>query len=95
MLRLVNVLEGLGAVRGWSTAAALIMGTAPARESDALLDGHAIMEATGLAHGQALGRLKEWLHYLQIERDITSAEGMLNLLCRLPWEQHDGAWPRL
>lgn len=95
MLRLVNVLEGLGAVRGWSTAAALIMGTAPARESDPLLDGHAIMEATGLAHGQALGRLKEWLHYLQIERDITSAEGMLNLLCRLPWEQHDGAWPRL
>ena len=60
-----------------------------------LLDGHAIMEATGLAHGQALGRLKEWLHYLQVERDLTTKEAMLNLLCRLPWEQPDATWPRL
>ena len=60
-----------------------------------LLDGHAIMEATGMAHGQALGRLKDWLHYLQVERDLTTKEAMLNLLCRLPWEQPDGTWPRL
>ena len=53
------------------------------------------MEATGLAHGQALGRLKDWLHYLQVERDLTTKEAMLNLLCRLPWEQADGTWPRL
>ena len=53
------------------------------------------MEATGLAHGQALGQLKEWLHYLQVERDVTSKEDMLNLLCRLPWEQPDSTWPRL
>ena len=95
VLRLVNVLEGLGAVQGWFAAASLIEATPPARMSGALLDGHAIMEATGLAHGQALGRLKDWLHYLQVERDLTTKESMLNLLCRLPWEQPDPTWPRL
>ena len=95
VLRLVNVLEGLGAVQGWFAAAPLIEATPPARVSGALLDGHAIMEATGLAHGQALGRLKDWLHYLQVERDLTTKESMLNLLCRLPWEQPDVTWPRL
>ncbi|GIS27290.1 MAG: hypothetical protein CM15mP128_0490 [Methanobacteriota archaeon] len=29
--------------------------------------------------------LKDWLHYLQVERDLTTKESMLNLLCRLPW----------
>lgn len=95
LLRLVDVLEGLGAVQGWSEAAVLIAATPPARTSGALLDGHAIMEATGLGHGQALGRLKDWLHFLQIERDLTSKEDMLNLLCRLPWEQSGSTWPRL
>ena len=95
ILRLVGVLEGLGAAHGWRTAQDLIAATPAARTPEALLDGHTIMEATGLAHGQALGRLKDWLHYLQIERDMTSQADMLNLLCRLPWEQADDTWPRL
>ena len=94
-LRLVEVLERQGALQGWAAAKPLIEDTPPAQADGPLLDGHAIMEATGLAHGQALGQLKEWLHYLQVERDVTSKEDMLNLLCRLPWEQPDSTWPRL
>ena len=55
LLRLVNVLEGLGAVQGWFAAAAPIEATPPARANGVLLDGHAIMEATGLAMAKPLG----------------------------------------
>ena len=95
LLRLVGVMEGLGIARGWTAAQNIIDKTLPAKESKPLLDGHAIMEATGVKHGQRLGELKSWLHYLQIERDVARRDDMLNLLCRLPWEQHDTAWPKL
>lgn len=95
LLQMTSILEGLGVLQGWTAAQSVLATTPPARERDPLLDGHAIMEATGVRHGQDLGRLKSWLHYLQIERDVATKEDMLNLLCRLPWQQHEVSWPKL
>lgn len=95
LLRMTGALEGLGAKRGWAAAGELVTNTPPARVHAPLLDGHSIMQATGVAHGPRLGGLKSWLHYLQIERDISRKEDMMNLLCRLPWEQQELSWPRL
>lgn len=95
LLRMTGALEGLGANRGWAAAQDLVTNTPAARVHAPLLDGHSIMQATGVAHGPHLGGLKSWLHYLQVERDVSRKEDMMNLLCRLPWEQHDHSWPRL
>ena len=95
MLRMTRALEGLGASRGWTDAQDLVASTPPARVHEPLLDGHSIMQATGVPHGPHLGGLKAWLHYLQVERDLSRQEDMMNLLCRLPWEHHDLSWPKL
>lgn len=61
-----------------------------------LVDGHWIMQRTGLRKGRALGRLKGWLHRLQIERDLASSEEVEDVLCSLHWNEenyHD--WPFL
>jgi hypothetical protein len=74
----------------WGSLPALRAGGAP------LLDGARLMEATGLGPGQRLGRLKEWLWRVQIERDLTSVEEVEALLSELPWrDQEPSKWPRL
>ncbi|MCH1423062.1 MAG: hypothetical protein L7U62_06195 [Candidatus Poseidoniaceae archaeon] len=61
-----------------------------------IVDGHWIMQRTGLGKGRALGKLKDWLHRLQIERDLASAEELEEVLCSLHWvEENHLDWPSL
>jgi len=60
-----------------------------------LVDGHWIMARTGDVEGIRLGRLKEWLHRIQIEENLTSTAEMEAALSRLPYEHGEvEAWPR-
>ena len=70
---------------------------APLSAGDAsIVDGHWIMERTGLGKGIALGRLKMWLHRLQIERDLSDEAAVESVLCGLNWEHENHAlWPKV
>jgi hypothetical protein len=61
-----------------------------------LVDGHWIMNRTGLEKGIRLGRLKQWMHRLQIEHDYTSLSEMETALSRISWQHSDPTkWPQL
>ena len=61
-----------------------------------LADGNWIMNQTGLTKGIRLGRLKSWLHTIQIERDITDISQIERVLSTLSWENSDfNNWPQL
>ena len=61
-----------------------------------LADGNWIMNQTGLTKGIRLGRLKSWLHTIQIERDITNISQIERILSTLSWENSDfNNWPQL
>tara|TARA_B100001115_G_C15831940_1_gene415344 strand:+ start:353 stop:1726 length:1374 start_codon:yes stop_codon:yes gene_type:complete len=61
-----------------------------------LANGTWIMEKTGLEKGKKLGRLKEWLHRLQIERDLIELDDIYKLLITISWEYSDYKnWPRV
>ncbi|MBT7262562.1 MAG: hypothetical protein HN883_01460, partial [Euryarchaeota archaeon] len=63
---------------------------------ESLIDGHWLMERTGLGKGRALGRLKDWLHRLQIERDLATSADIETALCSLHWtEENHMDWPQL
>ena len=55
LLRMTGALEGLGANRGWAAVQDLVTNTPAARVHAPLLDGHSIMQATGVAHGPTSG----------------------------------------
>ena len=64
--------------------------------NQSLVDGHWIMQRTGLGKGRALGRLKAWLHRLQIERDLANEGEVEAVLCSLHWtEENHSDWPQL
>ena len=52
----------------------------------ALVDGSRISEITGLEGGKRLGRLKDWLHRIQVERDLSSEEEVVGLLAEIDWK---------
>ena len=52
----------------------------------ALVDGSRISEITGLEGGKRLGRLKDWLHRIQVERDLSSEEEVVGLLAEFDWK---------
>jgi tRNA nucleotidyltransferase (CCA-adding enzyme) len=87
--------DALRGGRAWDDADDLIQSTPSARKPEPLLDGHAIMAATGLTKGERLGRLKTWLHRIQIEQDVTEESVMLGHLGRLPWNGPFEEWPGL
>ncbi len=61
-----------------------------------LVNGIWLMEKTGLPKGEKLGRLKEWLHKLQIERDLIDLEQISDMLVTMNWNHGDyNQWPRL
>ena len=61
-----------------------------------LADGNWIMNQTGLTKGIRLGRLKSWLHTIQIERDLTEIYQIEKVLSTLSWENSDfNDWPQL
>ncbi len=61
-----------------------------------LVDGHWLMQRTGIDQGMRLGHLKNWVHRLQIEQDLHRLEDMERLLNLLPFQHGDATdWPRL
>jgi tRNA nucleotidyltransferase (CCA-adding enzyme) len=61
-----------------------------------LVNGIWLMEKTGIVKGEKLGRLKEWLHKLQIERDLIDLEQVLDILATISWDNGDHLdWPRI
>ena len=61
-----------------------------------MVNGIWLMEKTGLGKGEKLGRLKEWLHRLQIERDLVNLDDMWNILASISWAHGDYMkWPRI
>ena len=57
--------------------------------SSPLVDGSRISEITGLEGGKRLGRLKDWLHRIQVERDLASEEEVIELLTEFDWKNSD------
>jgi hypothetical protein len=54
------------------------------------------MQRTGMAKGRAVGRLKQWLHRLQIERDLKDEGQIEDVLCTLNWSNGDFEhWPKI
>ncbi len=65
------------------------------RDVQPLVDGAWIMARTGLEKGVKLGRLKEWLWKLQIERGATTLDDMEAILRDLDWQSSDvDTWPK-
>lgn len=61
-----------------------------------LIDGNMLCDLTGLIPGKKLGRLKEWLYTIQVERGIESKEEMIVILEEIGWEDSEyEAWPIL
>jgi len=60
-----------------------------------LIDGDWIMKRTGLSPGIRLGRLKDWLFRLQIERDYQCIDQLETALCTIPWQNgNPDEWPK-
>ena len=57
--------------------------------SGPLVDGSQISEITGLEGGKRLGRLKDWLHRIQVDRDLSSEEEVVELLAEFDWKNSD------
>jgi tRNA nucleotidyltransferase/poly(A) polymerase len=61
-----------------------------------LANGTWIMQQTGMPKGIRLGRLKSWLHTIQIERDLINLSDIELVLSTLSWENCDfSLWPEL
>jgi tRNA nucleotidyltransferase/poly(A) polymerase len=61
-----------------------------------LINGHWLMQRTYLKKGIALGKLKSWLHRLQVERDLENTDDIEEVLCSLHWnEENYQDWPSL
>ena len=64
-------------------------------EINCLINGDWIMQRTGLSPGIKLGRLKDWLFRIQIERGYENLDQMETALCTIPWQNGDPKlWPR-
>ena len=80
--------QGLGRetaefVEALASLSPLIVGNSP------LIDGNTLAAATGLNPGPRRGRLKGLLHRIQIEQDLSTAEGVLSMLDELDWKDSD------
>ena len=65
-------------------------------QDEPLADGNWIMIQTGLPKGEKLGRLKSWLHTIQIERDLVNLSQIEKVLSTLSWNNDDFKnWPEL
>lgn len=54
-----------------------------------LADGHWLREHSGIQGGLLLGRLKEWLYYLQVDKDLQTTEEILDMLRSIDWQDTD------
>ena len=81
--------------RGWDPSVIESSLSLPA-EVKCIVDGDWICERTALIPGKKLGRLKDWLHRIQIERNIKTRDEMERVLCTLSWQHGDeDEWPRV
>jgi hypothetical protein len=61
-----------------------------------LADGNWIAEQSGLTPGIRLGRLKAWLHHIQVESDLATLSEVAERLAQLSWQDGEPeSWPRL
>jgi hypothetical protein len=62
----------------------------------ALVDGRILAEETLLEPGVRLGRLKDFLHRMQIERGLSNSSEILGLISEIDWENGDPlSWPKM
>ena len=62
----------------------------------ALVDGRVLAEETLLEPGVRLGRLKDFLHRMQIERGLSNSSEILGLISEIDWENGDPlSWPKM
>ena len=65
------------------------------KEVECLIDGEWLMAKTGLSPGIRLGRLKDWLYRIQIERGYTSLSQVETALCTITWNHGEPEnWPK-
>ena len=61
-----------------------------------LIDGSLLSSLTGIEPGRKLGRLKDWLHRIQVERDIENREEVISMLDEIHWKDSEFQdWPVL
>lgn len=61
-----------------------------------LIDGNLLSDLTGIEPGKKLGRLKDWLHRIQVEEDIGNRESLISILDEIRWEERRlEEWPVL
>ena len=61
-----------------------------------LIDGNLLSRITGLDPGRKLGRLKDWLHRIQVEEDIENREALIAMVGEIGWEESEFEdWPVL
>ncbi len=61
-----------------------------------LIDGNLLSSLTGIEPGRKLGRLKDWLHRIQVENDIENRESLIAMMDEIPWEEAEFEdWPVL
>ena len=62
----------------------------------ALVNGHTLVKETLLEPGVRLGRLKDFLHRIQVERGLSSKSEVLSLISEIDWENDDpSSWPKM
>ena len=63
-------------------------------EVSQIIDGNWLMQRTGLSPGITLGKLKDWLFRIQIERGYSNQDDMEAVLCSIPWNLgNENEWP--
>ena len=68
----------------------------PENGGRALVDGRILAGETLLEPGVRLGRLKDFLYRMQIERAITDSNEVLALISEIDWENGDpSSWPKM
>ncbi|MBU38910.1 MAG: hypothetical protein CMA59_05250 [Euryarchaeota archaeon] len=61
-----------------------------------LIDGNLLSSLTGIEPGRKLGRLKDWLHRIQVERDIEDRDSLISMMGEIHWEESEfEEWPVL
>ena len=53
--------------------------------TESILNGEDIMQSTGISEGIKLGRIKQWMHRIQIEKAISTKEDMMIELAQIDW----------
>jgi len=93
--RILDYLSGAGVETKefeacYQSAVELRAGNAP------LIDGNLLSRITGIEPGRKLGRLKDWLHRIQVEEDIENRDALIAMVDEIGWEDSEFEdWPVL